>query len=43
MKLIYLGLRNISTQRGGASGTGTWGWKIALNTLTQLFPGRLTF
>jgi putative transposase len=42
MKLIYLGLRNISTKRGGESGTGTWGWKIALNTLVVLFPGRLT-
>lgn len=41
MKLIYLGLRNISTKRGGESGTGTWGWKIALNTLVVLFPGRL--
>lgn len=43
MKLIYLGLRNISTNRGGESGTGTIGWKKALNTLVMLFPGRLTF
>jgi putative transposase len=43
MKLIYLGLRNITTRRGGESGTGTHGWKIALNTLTQIFPGRLPF
>ena len=43
MKLLYLGLRNITSHRGGESGTGTWGWKIALNTLTQLFPGRLTY
>ena len=41
MKLIYLGLRNISSHRGGESGTGTWGWKVALNTLAVLFPGRL--
>jgi putative transposase len=41
MKLLYLGLRNISTERGGASGTGTHGWKKALNTLAILFPGRL--
>jgi len=41
MKLIYLGLRNISSKRGGESGTGTWGWKTALNTLVVLFPGRL--
>jgi len=41
MKLLYLGLRNISTHRGGTSGTGTHGWKVALNTLARLFPGRL--
>ncbi len=41
MKLLYLGLRNISSKRGGESGTGTWGWKQALNTLVILFPGRL--
>ena len=41
MKLIYLGLRNISSERGGSSGTGTQGWKTALNTLATLFPGRL--
>lgn len=43
MKLIYLGLRNISSHRGGSSGTGTPGWKVALNTLSRLFPGRLNF
>ena len=41
MKLLYLGLRNISSKRGGHSGTGTLGWKMALNTLAVLFPGRL--
>jgi putative transposase len=41
MKLIYLGLRNISSKRGGESGTGTHGWKTALNTLLVLFLGRL--
>jgi putative transposase len=41
MKLIYLGLRNISSERGGDSGTGTQGWKVALNTMARLFPGRL--
>jgi putative transposase len=41
MKLLYLGLRNISSQRGGESGTGTQGWKVALNTMSRLFPGRL--
>jgi putative transposase len=40
--LLYLGLRNISSKRGGESGIGTHGWKIALNTLVVLFPGRLT-
>src|SRR3954470_20325351 len=41
MKLVYLGLRNISSRRGGESGTGTAGWTIALNTLAVFFPGRL--
>jgi putative transposase len=41
MKLLYLGLRNISSVRGGESGTGTAGWKVALNTMSRLFPGRL--
>jgi putative transposase len=41
MKLLYLGLRNISSDRGGESGTGTQGWKVALNTLSRLFPGRI--
>ena len=41
MKLIYLGLRNISSHRGGYSGTGTANWTVALNTLTKLFPGRI--
>ncbi|WP_064442702.1 IS256 family transposase [Hoyosella altamirensis] len=43
MKLFYLGLRNISSWRGGTSGTATPGWKIALNTLARTFPGRLKF
>lgn len=41
MKLLYLGLRNISSNRGGESGTGTHGWKTALNSLVIHFPGRL--
>jgi putative transposase len=41
MKLLYLGLRNISSKRGGESGTGTPGWTMALNTLAILFPGQL--
>ena len=41
MKLLYLGLRNISSERGGYSGTGTHNWTVALNTLARLFPGRI--
>ena len=41
MKLLYLGIRNISTQRGGEAGTGTWGWKQCLNYLVHRFEGRL--
>jgi putative transposase len=41
-KLLYLGLRNISSQRGGESGTGTHGWKKALNALAQIYSHRLT-
>lgn len=41
MKLLYLGLRNIPSTRGGTSGTATAGWKKALNSLVRLFPGRL--
>jgi putative transposase len=41
MKMIYLTLRNISSTRGGSSGTGTHGWKEALNTLAILFSERL--
>jgi putative transposase len=41
MKLLYLGLRNISSERGGYSGTGTYNWTVALNTLARLFPGRI--
>ncbi|MBO0885429.1 MAG: IS256 family transposase [Mycobacterium sp.] len=41
IKLLYLGIRNISRRRGGETGTGTWGWKKALNALAIHFPGRL--
>ncbi|BCO36439.1 hypothetical protein MHEC_28720 [Mycobacterium heckeshornense] len=41
IKLLYLGLRNISSHRGGYSGTGTYNWTVALNTLAKLFPGRI--
>lgn len=42
MKLLYLGIRNLSRKRGGESGTGTQGWKKALNFMVIEFPGRLT-
>jgi transposase-like protein len=40
LKLLYLAIRNISTERGGEAGTGTWGWKACLNQLAIYFPGR---
>lgn len=42
MKLLYLAIRNITTQRGGDAGTGTWGWKACLNAMAIYFPGRFT-
>lgn len=33
------GLRTISGQPGGYSGTGTSNWTVALSTLAKLFPG----
>ena len=41
LKILYLAIRNISTNRGGDLGTGTWGWKQALNAFAVAFPGRL--
>lgn len=41
IKLLYLVIRNMDTRRGGDAGTGTWGWKKALNALVEIFPGRL--
>lgn len=41
LKILYLGLRNIGSRRGGELGTGTWGWKRALNAFAIAFPGRL--
>ena len=40
-KLLYLALRNIRPERGGDLGTGTYGWKQALNAFAIHFPGRL--
>ena len=42
LKLLYLAVRNITTERGGAAGTGTHGWKACLNALAIYFPDRIT-
>ena len=41
LKLLYLAVRNITTERGGAAGTGTHGWKACLNALAIYFPDRI--
>lgn len=41
LKLLRLGARNISDKRGGDLGTGTQGWRHALNAFEIHFPGRL--
>jgi putative transposase len=41
IKLLYLALRNMNPERGGDLGTGTYGWKKALNAFAIHFPGRL--
>jgi putative transposase len=41
IKLLYLALRNMNPERGGDLGTGTHGWKRALNAFAIHFPGRL--
>lgn len=41
LKLLRLAARNITDKRGGDLGTGTWGWKQALNQFEIHFPGRL--
>ena len=40
-KILYLAIRNIGHQRGGDLGTGTQGWKQALNAFAIAFPGRI--
>jgi putative transposase len=42
LKILYLAIRNIGHKRGGDLGTGTRGWKQALNAFAIAFPGRLT-
>lgn len=41
LKLLCLATRNITTERGGVSGTGTQGWKACLNAMAIYFPGRI--
>lgn len=41
LKLLYLGIRNIETARGGELGTGTPGWHQALNAFAIQYQGRL--
>ncbi len=41
LKLLRLAVRSITSERGGDMGTGTWGWKRALNAFEIHFPGRL--
>ena len=41
LKILYLAIRNIGNNRGGELGTGTQGWKRALNAFAITFPGRL--
>ena len=41
LKLLYLAVRNITTERGGTAGTGTHGWKACLNALAIYFPDRI--
>lgn len=41
LKLLYLAIRNITTNRGGPQGTGTIGWKRCLNQLAIRYPERL--
>lgn len=40
LKLLYLAVQNITTERGGEAGTGTWGWTACLNQFAIYFPGR---
>lgn len=42
LKILYMAIRNIGHHRGGDLGTGTYGWKRALNAFAITFPGRLT-
>jgi len=43
LKIFYLAICNIGHNRGGELGTGTRGWRQALNAfaITITFPGRI--
>jgi len=41
LKIFYLAIGNIGNTRGGELGTGTQGWKQALNAFAIAYPGRL--
>ena len=41
LKILYLAIGNIGNNRGGELGTGTQGWKRALNAFAITYPGRL--
>lgn len=41
LKLLRLIARDLFTTRNGTAGTGTWGWKQALNIFEIHFPNRL--
>jgi len=41
LKIFYLAICNINTDRGGELGTNTQGWKQALNVMTMTYPGRI--
>jgi transposase-like protein len=41
LKLLYLGLRNISCETGGYSGTGTHDWECGVEHTRPLFPERI--
>jgi hypothetical protein len=38
---LRIGRSDITTSRGGTAGTGTWGWKEALQSFAIHFPNRL--
>ena len=41
LKILYLAISRMSTDRGGEIGTNTQGWKQALNALSIAYPDRL--